>query len=279
VAYVIDRERFDKELSLGLNTIFENRFLGLRKVKTGYIIETDKQEMPADIVIGADGANSAIRRVLGLEEQIRQYRGVQFRVRVSTPHKDMVEVYLSKPSFFWVVPESEDIVRIGTISDNPHHDLEQFLRVSGIKGELLERYGGLTSLGICAQTVKDNIALVGDAACQVKPLTYGGIYFGLKSATILADCIKKDRLKDYDALWKKELASEIKIGLRAKDTYSSLTKDELGLIFKLLKSQRGMIEKIGDFENHSRIIFEILKRPSAYSQLGSLFSLLLKKLI
>jgi len=279
VAYVIDRERFDKELSLGLKIVLENKLLGIKKLKAGYIVETDKQEFPADIVIGADGANSTVRKILGFDGNIKQYRGVQFRLKLKTGSKDLVHVYMSKPSFFWVVPESEDIVRIGTISENPHYDLEQFLRANGIKGELLERFGGLTSLGICAHTVKDNIALVGDAACQVKPLTYGGIYFGLKSATTLADCIRKNRIKDYDALWKKELVSEIKIGLRAKETYGSLTNDELGSIFKLLKSQKALIEKVGNFENHSQVIFEILKKPSAYPQLGSLFSLLLKKIL
>jgi len=279
VAYVIDREKFDKELSLGLNIIYENKFLGLEKNKTGYIIETDKGEFAADLVIGADGANSIMRKILNPDSNnIKLYKGMQLRIRIKPRHKDFVEVYLKKPAFFWIVPEAEDIVRVGAISENPHYELQKFLKESKIKGEILDRFGGVVVVGICNVTAKDNIAIVGDAACQMKPLTYGGVYFGLKAADILINCIKNNRLADYDRLWKKELASEIKIGLKVRQVYNRLDHKEFKEVFKLLKKQKGLIEKIGDFENHSRLFLEIVKKPSLYPQIGSLFSMLFKKI-
>lgn len=279
VAYVIDREKFDKELSKDLKILYHNKFLGIEKNKRGYIVETDKNEIPADIVIGADGANSSLRRILNQDGTVKYYQGVQFRLKGKPRYQDLVDVYLRKSSFFWVVPESEDIVRIGTISQNPYKDLQGFLKEVKIKGKLIERFGGLASIGICSKTVKENIALVGDAACQVKPLTYGGVYFGLKSASILAKCIKDNRIDDYDLLWKKELVSEIKIGLRMKAIYSRLDNKDLGKIFRLLKNQKSLIEKIADFENHSHIIFEILKKPSLYVQIGNLLSTFFNKIL
>jgi len=279
VAYVVDREKFDKELSRNLKILFQNKFLGLERVDSGYVIETDKDEIFANIIIGADGANSVVRKILNQNSDFRSYRGVQFRLETKVRYKDLVEVYLKKPSFFWIVPESENIVRIGTISDSPFKDLENFMKEEKIKGEVLEKFGGAVTLGICNSTVRDNIAIVGDAACQIKPLTYGGVYFGLKAASILADCIKENRLKDYDSLWKKELLSEIKIGLTAKNIYTRLDEKEVKKIFDLLKYHKSLIEKVGDFESHSQIILEILKKPAIYPQIASLSQLLFKKII
>lgn len=73
VAYVIDRERFDKELSRGLNVLCQTRFLGLEKSKKGYVIETDKNQLVADMVIGADGANSLMRRLLNQDSVAKYY--------------------------------------------------------------------------------------------------------------------------------------------------------------------------------------------------------------
>lgn len=279
VAYVIDRERFDKDLSKGLPIIFENKFLGLEEVESGYIVETNKDEIPAGTVIGADGANSVVRRVMGQELNASNYKGVQFRMKAKPRHKDMVEVYIKRPSFFWIVPESDEVIRVGTISDNPYKELQAFLKEHKLKGEVIERFGGLVSIGICSNTARNNIALVGDAACQVKPLTYGGIYFGLNAATILADCLRKDRLADYDHLWKKELASEIRIGLKVKQVYDSLSDDEVMDIYRAMKSHRHIIEKMGDFESHSSLIMELLKTPSLYPQLGSLIKIFFNKIL
>lgn len=280
VAYVIDREKFDKDLSQGLDILYENKFLGLEKTDSGYVIETDKDELPADIVIGADGANSITRKILSQDtNHISYYKGMQLRIKTKPRYKDFVEVYLKRPSFFWIVPEAEDIVRVGTISENPHNDLQGFLKEIKIKGEILDKFGGLVVVGIFNTTVKENVALVGDAACQMKPLSYGGIYFGLKAAAILSSCIKEDRLGDYDSLWKQELASEIRIGLKARQIYNRLDAKELKKIFELLKTQKSLIERVGDFENHSRLILEIIKKPTLYPQIGDIFSILFKKIL
>lgn len=279
VAYVIDREKFDKELSKGLEILYQNKFLGLEKTNSGYLIETDKDELFADIVIGADGANSGLRRFINQDTDIQCYKGVQFRIKTKPRHKDFVELYLMRTSFFWIVPEREDIVRVGTISGNPYNDLQEFIKKIKIKGRLLERFAGVVAIGVCRNSIKDNIALVGDAACQIKPLTYGGIFFGLKAAAILSECIKDDCFSSYEALWKKELAWEIKIGLKAKAIYNRLDTEGVKKIFNLIKEQKSLIEKVGDFENHSRLILEIIKKPSLYPQIGELSTLLFKKII
>ncbi len=276
VAFVIDRERFDKELSRGLQIVYGNRFLGLENSGGGYIIETDQNEFFADLVIGADGANSSLRKLAFDNGRAVLCKGVQLRMALKPRCKDMVEVYLKKASFIWIVPEGPGVVRIGTISENPYSDLQEFLKHEKIEGRILEKLGGFVSIGICPATVMRNLAIVGDAACQLKPLSYGGLYFGLKAAGILAACIKSGRLKDYDNLWKKEVASEISIGLKIRGVYNRLNRNELASVFALLKDNRSLIEEAGDFENHSRLLIEIIRKSAFFPNAGSLLRLLFR---
>lgn len=232
VVYVIDRYIFDNRLSSGLDIIFKTKFIGLEKKKSGYIIDTSSGEFFADIVIGADGSDSSLRAMMNPDFKATRYKGVQFRVRLKDRNHSLVRLYLVRPYFFWIVPEAEDIVRIGTISENPSQDLLNFMKNADIKGEIIERFAGTVSLGI-GSTVRDNLAIVGGAACQIKPLSYGGIYYGLKCAKILAECIRERKISEYDRRWKSLFLRQIEIGLKTAQIYAKLSHADLKRIFIL----------------------------------------------
>lgn len=269
VALVFDRESFDRTLGDSLNIDFNTRFMGIEKNGNGFLVETDKGEYYADIVIGADGANSSVRKIAGFKEDIEYLRGVQFRIRYNKCNKNIVQVYLKKPFFAWVIPESEEIVRVGIISNNPYHDLIEFLREIGFKGETLEKFAGVVPLGQC-KTQDGNLVLVGDAACQVKPLTHGGIYYGMRCAEILVDCILQNRLFDYERQWRQRFEREIQIGLKIRQIYQQLSNENIEKIFNLLKENVDILEQFGDFENHSKVISVFINTPRLYSFLGKL---------
>lgn len=260
VAYVIDRAVFDREISRGLELRLSTRLLGLEKDgnSCAYRAVTNKGIFPAELVIGADGPRSRVREVMGLKEKIRYYRGFQLRLQTSWEPTDMVEVYVRRPFFFWIIPEGDKIIRVGVVSSNPYRDLLDFLRERNIQGEILEKNNGILPVGTC-QLVGDRIALVGDAAGQVKPLTGGGIYYGLKAAEILADCIHQDRLGDYAAKWQKHFGKEIAFALRLRKIYETLSDDDLVKIFLYFKENALKIEKAANFEIHSFIIRELIK--------------------
>jgi geranylgeranyl reductase family protein len=268
VAYVIDREVFDKGLGEGLDVMYETRFLGFEKAQAGYVVETDKGDFEADIIIGADGATSRVREVAGLNEGLRYFRGVQFKISTRLERVNFVKVYIKKPFFAWIVPESDRLARVGIISENPYNDLNKFLEEVNIGGEIVDKFGGIIPVGFC-QTVKDNVALVGDAACQAKPLTHGGIFYGMRGAEILADCIIKGRLLEYDRLWKKMYGSELRMGLYFKTMYEKLDEKSLDMIFQIMRLSSKKIEQMADFENHSSIIIEIIKDKQVQERLGS----------
>jgi len=275
VALVIDRFKFDANLSKGLNIIPNTRFVGIEKEGNGHLIETDKGDYYADIVIGADGANSSLRRAVGFKEDIQYLRGVQFRIRYNKCENNFVRVYLKNPFFAWIIPENEEVVRAGIISDNPYLDLLEFLKEISIEGEVLEKFAGSVLLGRC-QTQKGNLVLVGDAACQVKPLTHGGIYYGMRCAEILVDCILQNSLADYERRWRERFAREIDISLKVKQFYEKLSYNNINKVFSILKDNADVIEKFGDFENHLRVISEIIKNPRLQILLGRVLISIIK---
>ncbi|OGD16410.1 hypothetical protein A2V47_03850 [Candidatus Atribacteria bacterium RBG_19FT_COMBO_35_14] len=274
VAYVIDREKFDKNLSQGLEVEYGKKLIEINKEGSGYIIKTEVEDIYADLVIGADGANSRVRKYINFVDNsyannkkrgnIKCYLGVQYRIKVEEYLlcSKITQVHFREgiPFFIWVIPEGNNIFRVGVISENAREDLLGFLRDFKIKGEIIEKLAGIIPIGLTKYYHK-NIALVGDAAVQVKPLTGGGIYYGLKSAELLAECIRDNRLDGYDIRLKKKFGREIKFGLKARKLYEEINEKELKNMFILFKENAGIIERTANFENHSVIFIEILKNP------------------
>jgi len=275
-AYVVDRSLFDSGLSLGLNVHLGTKLLDFKKQtsKDGYLIETSCGQYSADIIVGSDGPNSVVREIAGLGISKKDFCwGAQYRIKITDPSfkPDMVEVHFYKPfsSFSWIVPEGADIFRVGSISDKPMENIRDILQRRKIKGDIIDKVGGIIPIGFCNSSA-DNVALLGDAACQVKPLSGGGIYFGIKAAEILAQAIFDGKLADYDKNWKKLFGNEIKIGLKAKEIIGNLSPKTLASIFNFLKDNSAVIEEVSDFERHSSVILEFAKNPRAYQIVGNI---------
>jgi len=275
VAYVIDREKFDKKLGEGLNINFATKFLGLEKENGCYTIVTDKGDLTADIVIGADGAKSSVREFVTLTN-ISYLTGVQFRMEANLEVKDMVQVFVKRPYFYWIIPEQHEIVRVGVISENPYHDLLDFIKERKLNGKILEKFAGKVPLTHFNPLVKEHVFLVGDSASQIKPLTYGGLYMGMRSAEILADCIVKEKFLQYTPLWAEKFGKEIRMALKARQIYSRLSDEDIEKIFAFGKKNIGIIEKKADFENHSLLVWEFLRHPGVSRELLSIFLRIIK---
>ncbi|HVN67338.1 MAG TPA: NAD(P)/FAD-dependent oxidoreductase, partial [Candidatus Sulfotelmatobacter sp.] len=171
--------------------------------------------------------------------------------------------------FTWLIPEGDGIVRIGTICNNPYQGLNSFMEKQGLKGEIIEKNAGAIPIGTC-ELAKGQAALVGDAACQVKPITSGGIYYGLKAAELLADAIKEGNLANYQAKWAEEFGQEIKLCLLLRNVMENMGDDVLKKVFEYIRDNAGLIEKIGDFENHSSIVWSLISNPRTYPTIGTL---------
>ena len=278
VAYIINRAQFDSELSQGLKIEFNTRMEAIDRSGPGYRIKTNNGEYYADILIGADGPNSKVRKLLKFDHNMRLYKGVQYRVKMAIADTDRVEVSYVKPFslFTWLIPEGDGVVRIGTICDKPVAELERFMKERNVRGEILERNAGPIPIGTC-QLTKGNAALVGDAACQIKPITSGGIYYGMKSAELLAEAIKSGNLNQYDKSWNEEFGQEIRFCLLARYIMENMSDEVLNKVFTYVRDNAQLIERVGDFENHSTIFWSLLANPRTYSTAGNLLFEIIKK--
>jgi len=330
VAFVVDREKFDKELSRGLEVEYGIKLLEIEEEGEGnngagsgdgsrYRLKTNQGDIWADMVIGADGSRSRVRKFIdskGKEErrggngakkdngntsdgsessdgsdgsggETNFYKGIQYRIKLKNSEDlenegedkgeffsgEMVRVYMREgiPFFVWIIPEGDGIIRLGTIAENGRRELERLIEEEGIKGEIIDRLAGIIPIGLC-QSVYQKVAVVGDAARQVKPLTGGGIYYGMKAAEILVECIREGALDEYDQRWKSKFGREIKFGLWARKVYERLNKSEHELedIFSLFKENAEFIERAANFENHSLLFREAFKRPKIFVKAGKI---------
>jgi len=271
VAYIVDREQFDKELSHKLNIEYRTALQEVHPIKDGYILRTNRGEYFADLIVGADGPNSRVRRSLGFSSDLKLYRGYQLRLKLKPRKHNYVEVHYIKPFslFTWIIPEGNGIARAGTIAENPYAELKKFLAEQKIEGEVVEKNAGTIPIGTC-ELVKDKAALVGDAACQIKPITSGGIFYGMKSAELLAEAIKEGDLSLYKKRWAEEFEQETKLCLLARNVMENMGSDVLKRIFSYLAENSKLIEKVGDFENHSSVLWSLFSNPKTYPTIGAL---------
>ena len=332
VALVIDREKFDKEMSQGLEVECGRRLLEIEEkgeydgVGSGdgsrYRLKTNQGDIRADIVIGADGPRSRVRKFIDSKSkrvkrgrgakkdngndnrgsdgsegidgsgETNFYKGVQYRIKLDDLEglglKDeffsgeMTRVYIREgiPFFVWIIPEGDGIIRLGVIAENGRKELERVIEEEGIKGEIIDRLAGIIPIGLCQSAYK-KVVVVGDAARQVKPLTGGGIYYGMKAAEILVECIQEGELAEYDKRWKSKFGREIKFGLWARKVYERLNKDENELVdcFSLFKENAEFIGRVANFENHSLLFREAFKRPKIFVKAGKIFGRNMGKMI
>lgn len=226
-----------------------------------------------DYIIGADGAYSSVMRACGLKRNY--FNCYQIECELSKRvDEEFVELHFGSfaPGFFgWMIPMSGRTVRIGVgcSSGNAGELFKSFSKKFNVKkttkrqAAMIPKYDG-------KRAVHGNMALVGDAAAQVKASTGGGIIFGCLCAEELADAIKKEDLSLYEKNWRKKYEKDLKNHLLVRKFLDRTNYDEL---FKTVKEKKidSLIEKHGDMENIRTLRNEIMKKPSSWLSFAKAF--------
>jgi geranylgeranyl reductase family protein len=227
------------------------------------------------LLIGADGAQSRVARLLGLrarhEERIV---GVGTEAKLTTERRDFLEVFVGNsiaPGFFgWIIPLGEGRARIGIATGDgrrPIHYLtgllEAFPRLFA-GAEFGRLYGGVIPLRRPHRIYCENALLVGDAAGQAKPTSGGGIYTGLVGAkhcaqaavqALTEDDLSAASLARYQKTWSREMSRELARGWDLRRIFLGLDDRELDTLISVFRSQRlrRLAERYGDIDFPSRL--------------------------
>ncbi len=235
--YVLDREKLDlflakKAKKAGALIKEKVRFEKFRVEKDGVEVLTSRGAFKTKLLVGADGANSRVAREGGLEQPNSLLVAMQSTVKGNfDPHS--VELWFNvSPDFFgWLIPESRRKARIGIASKRRcSYHFKKFLK-ERIGRIVKPNVSGIIRYGLMKETVSERVMLVGDAACQVKPFSGGGIIYGLIGAGFASlTSIKALRKNDftheflsenYEKLWKEKLVWPIRKGLILKKLTNS----------------------------------------------------------
>lgn len=223
---IVERGDFDSVLraeaekagAMVLNAEFRS-FIDVGETVTAELMAGGKTiNVQADYVIAADGINSRVRAALNIRP-VPSFLTISGRIKEDT---DFCEFWFGSshaPGFYsWVFPQKEGI-SVGTGSLD-HYRIkalyQRFLEKRGLgagghpqKSETFwgPRCGSLRGyrIPIWQGDIYNlgRVLFAGDAAGQVMPLSYEGIYYAMKSGELAAMAIINKRIGDYRRLWEK----------------------------------------------------------------------------
>jgi len=239
---VIDRAKFDKCLfegavDRGVEVCKEHKFLGCKKGKLIFKNKNKIKKYDKGILVGADGPYSSVGRESGLLRGRKYLVGKQYRVKMKNEANVFTVFFGGVPGFFgWVVPENEDMARIGVASEknvDRYFDLlVKELRL-GKKNFKESQSGVIPIYDPKFKTCGDNMYLLGDAAGHVKASTGGGLVYGLRGARCLAKALGEGL--DYERLWRKEFGKDLGFHLRVRKFLNKLDRGEWDRLISILK--------------------------------------------
>lgn len=294
-ALVIDRSEFDSKLSEKAQCAGAEVLTGVRagvgeffsdgisvKLKSCDGESTAKTRL----LIGADGANSRVARRINIpaaENVIRMYAA---EVELKCTEKDMVHIFLGReiaPGWFgWVIPVDENHARVGAgVSGRDKHPRFYFKKMvetnPGIfKGmNIVRGTGGVVPIGLLPKIYGERTLLVGDAACQTKPISGGGLYLGLLGAkfcakvaakALIKEDLSQELLSEYQLLWDREMADEIQTALGHRNIFLTMSDKEMDALVRFFRRPlwQGIISRYGDIDYPSLLAGRLsLARPWA----------------
>ncbi|MDE1835134.1 MAG: NAD(P)/FAD-dependent oxidoreductase [Euryarchaeota archaeon] len=286
-AYVLSRSQLDfllaeKAARAGARFETGTKFVGAERseLKSSSAVsahlqgpEGEEREVRARLVIGADGVASHVARGFRLRRPIEILPAFEAEMPFPGGDPEQVEIYLGNhlsPGLFgWWVPDGHGNARVGVgVRSGTGKTAREYYEALGRQIE--RRYhrplpapveivvAGIP-IGSVPRTSGDHVLLVGDAAAQVKPISGGGIFTGMRCAEIAAEAahealiandLSAARLAAYDRAWRAELGEEFDKALYLRRLFLRLTDRELEKLLEVLSEREllGSLVAFGDID-------------------------------
>jgi 2-octaprenyl-3-methyl-6-methoxy-1,4-benzoquinol hydroxylase len=229
-------------------------------------------QFTACFAIGADGAGSKVRSLLGIESDVHDYRqkGLVAFVETELPHRNTAwQRFLSTGplaflpfgekvcSIVWSLPEAKADELLAIEPEKFSHALDSaFAGTLGKTRLISDRVAFPLKRQLAKTMMPGRTLLLGDAAHAVHPLAGQGVNLGLRDVSALATVFEKAIAKTGDALdmrqlqrWARERYSE--------NAMAALTFENINRVFSndnsALSLTRGYVlglaDKLGPLKN------------------------------
>ncbi|HKO29644.1 MAG TPA: geranylgeranyl reductase family protein [Nitrospiraceae bacterium] len=283
IAYMVMRDRFDHHLvqqarRVGTDIHEGESARSFHHVEDGVEVTTDRGRYHAQVLIGADGANSQVARNLfpgrrlrcipTLESEIEIGQGPQYPLQ----GKALIDIGAGSMGYAWIFPKQGRLsVGVGEFQSKPASLKNTFDRF--VRGDK-----GLASLDVPkpvghplplfssrtepyrqqepGEFVNGRALLVGDAGHLVDPLFGEGIYYAVRSGQMAATAVldqlhdRNRSLWDYELTIRQELYPEFRVCSRLADIVYTFPR----LCYRLLTPYQEVIQ----------LYYEVLQGKETY---------------
>lgn len=273
----LDSKMADYALAEGAEIEYGHRATGVSVRGDGVEVHASDVHR-ARAVVGADGNKSMVSGTFPNNDAKEYLRGAQADVSYRLERQDLLRINFGSryaPGFFtWEIP-CGDFTRVGLCvpwSEGPSFGyLNRFLSDMGHEGKVFRKYNGRIPLGGCKRISSDRCMLVGDAACQVKPVSAGGLYPGLTAARVLSnvlgsaleqDDLSAKYLSSYDRTCGQMFRKEFRNGYLLRRMLLRMSDEDLNAAGRYASrdSVRSVLDNIS-LDTPSDIMGRVMRNP------------------
>lgn len=282
-AYVVDRDKLNADLisrakesgvkvrsGTGIHGKDGSKII-LRSVDGG-----KEEKLKPEVVIGADGPRSDVRRLFGLDCPSELLYAIQAEIKFRPGRSNNVEVFFGRdiaPDFFgWIIPVSKNRARIG-LATARGEKLPHFFE--NLMGEIGEETPdnfrtGVIPIGVPDNSCEDGVLTVGDAAGQVKPTSGGGLFPLSITSRIAGEIALKavngldNPAKLYYEKWMGEIGENLKREMLLHRILNRVSDEKLTKLLNLLKRREisGWIATHGNIDHLYPLAKRMIRNPS-----------------
>ncbi len=289
-AVVVDRAMFDRAILTDAVRAGAHTFLGTqaqagRRTEGGVEVTVDRdgraETIRGKILIGCDGVRSNVAKWFHILRPKTILPGFEVELAGVRGDPGLVKLFVGNaiaPGFFgWIIP-SGDTARVGLcVSEgNAYAYLMRMLQQPAVakytKGAqpILYIVGGIP-VGFPRRTYADNVMVVGDAACQAKATSGGGIFTSLHCADLAAqtalEALEKGdfsarMMHRYHKAWTKSIGKELRKDLAIHESYEKLTDAQFEELFEIFghPDVLQLIEDTADIDFPSKIGWTLIRK-------------------